>query len=305
MRFIVRIHQGGWTYAQLQAVWQEAARLGYDGASLYDLLGAPGPECWTALTALTATTQTLTAVPLVLANPYRHPALVAKMAATLDDLSGGRLVLGVGAGGAPRDAATFGLSWDATPTRVAALVEAVQVMRLLWRGGGSFAGRFYRLDGAAGFPRPTRAGGPPVLIGGHGERHVLRAVAAHADICNIGFDVSVDSWRRYRALLDTYARTAGRDPATLALSHNATVLLGRDEGEVERRLAAWAAARDLTVDAARARLASALVGTPAAVIGRLRALAAAGVTWVFLLFQDLPDLAGLRLFAEAVAPDLR
>jgi alkanesulfonate monooxygenase SsuD/methylene tetrahydromethanopterin reductase-like flavin-dependent oxidoreductase (luciferase family) len=305
VRFVVRIHQGGWTYGQLQAVWQEADRLGYDGASLYDLIGAPGPECWTALTALTATTRSLTAVPLVLANPYRHPALLAKMAATLDDLSGGRLVLGLGAGGAPGDAAAFGLRWEATPKRVAAMEEAVQVMRLLWRGGGSFAGRFYQLDGASGHPRPAREGGPPILIGGHGERRVLRAVAEHADICNIGFDVSVDGWRRYRGLLDAYAQAAGRDPASLALSHNATVLVDRDDAGVERRLAAWAAARDMNVDAARERLSSALLGTPDAVIARLRTLEAAGVTWAFLLFQDLPEVAGLRLFAEAVLPVFR
>ena len=302
MRFVVRIHQGGWTYEQLHAVWQEADRLGYHGGSLYDLIGAPGSECWTALTALTATTRTLTAIPLVLANPYRHPALLAKMAATLDDLSGGRLVLGIGAGGAPGDASAFGVPWEATAARVAAMVEAVQVMRLLWRGGGSFAGRFYQLDEAAGFPQPAREGGPPVLIGGHGERHVLRAVAEHADICNIGFDVNVDGWRRYRGLLDAYADAAGRDPATLALSHNATVLIGRDDADVERRLAGWAAARDMTVDATRERLASALVGTPDTIIRRLRALIAVGVAWVFLLFQDLPDTASLRLFADAVLP---
>jgi alkanesulfonate monooxygenase SsuD/methylene tetrahydromethanopterin reductase-like flavin-dependent oxidoreductase (luciferase family) len=190
MRFVVRVHQGGWTYPQLLAVWREAERLGYDGGSLYDLLGHPGPECWTALTALTAATERLVAVPLTLANPYRHPALVAKMAATLDDLSGGRLVLGLGAGGAPGDAAAFGVPFPPTPERVAQLEEAVQVMRLLWRGGGSFAGRWYALADAPGRPRPAREGGPPVLIGGHGARHILRAVARHADLCNIGFDLS-------------------------------------------------------------------------------------------------------------------
>ena len=81
MRFAVRIHQSQWTYSQLETVWQESERLGYDGASLYDVLGVPGPECWTALTALTRATQKLVAVPLVLSNPYRHPAVVAKMAA--------------------------------------------------------------------------------------------------------------------------------------------------------------------------------------------------------------------------------
>jgi alkanesulfonate monooxygenase SsuD/methylene tetrahydromethanopterin reductase-like flavin-dependent oxidoreductase (luciferase family) len=97
MRFAVRIHQSGWTYSQLENVWQESERLGYDGASLYDVLGARGPECWTALTSLTRATHTLAAVPLVLANPYRHPAVLAKMAATLDELSGGRIIVGLGA----------------------------------------------------------------------------------------------------------------------------------------------------------------------------------------------------------------
>src|SRR5437763_1252642 len=155
MRFVVRVHQGGWTYPQLLAVWREGGRLGYDGGSLYDLLGHPGPECWTALTALTAATERLIAVPLTLANPYRHPALVAKMAATLDDLSGGRLILGLGAGGAPGDAAAFGVPFPPTPKRVAQLEEAVQVMRLLWRGGGSIPGLRSALEAAAGRPCPA------------------------------------------------------------------------------------------------------------------------------------------------------
>ena len=111
MRFVVRIHQRGWTYPELEAVWRESERLGYDGASLYDVLGDSGPECWTALTALTAVTHRLVAVPLVLANPYRHPAVLGKMAATLDALSGGRVILGLGAGGSAADAAAFGVSW--------------------------------------------------------------------------------------------------------------------------------------------------------------------------------------------------
>jgi Luciferase-like monooxygenase len=89
MRFVVRIHQDGWSFPELAAVWQESERLGYHGVSLYDVLGISGPECWTALTALTAATRKLVAVPLVLANPYRHPAVTAKMAATLDAFSPG------------------------------------------------------------------------------------------------------------------------------------------------------------------------------------------------------------------------
>jgi alkanesulfonate monooxygenase SsuD/methylene tetrahydromethanopterin reductase-like flavin-dependent oxidoreductase (luciferase family) len=305
MRFVVRIHQAGWSYAQLQAVWQEADRLGYDGASLYDLLGADGPECWTALTALTAITRKLTAVPLVLAHPYRHPALVAKMAATLDNLSGGRLILGLGAGGAPGDAAAFGVPWSGMARHAAELEESVRLMRLLWDGGGSFQGRYYRLNDARGSPRPARQGGPPILIGGHGERRILPLAARCADLCNAGFDLGPEQWQRIRSLLDGHTRAAGRNSGALSLSHNATVLLDREEGSFEARLRAWAARRSLGVEEAQTRLATACAGTPDRVIARLTRLYEAGVTWVFLLFQDLPELDGLRLFAEAVLPAFR
>ncbi len=245
MRFVVRIHQQGWTYPELETVWRESERLGYDGASLYDVLGDSGPECWTALTALTAVTQKLVVVPLVLANPYRHPAVVGKMAATLDALSRGRVILGLGAGGSATDA----------------------------------------------------------LIGGHGP-HLLRAAARHADLCNVGFDLPVDSWRSLGPVLAGYLGEAGRSRESLGFTHNATVLLGADEADVARQVSAWAGRRGLTEEAARGRLGHSLTGTPGQVSERLRALAAAGVGWVFLLFDDLPRLAGLRSFAEAVMPAL-
>jgi alkanesulfonate monooxygenase SsuD/methylene tetrahydromethanopterin reductase-like flavin-dependent oxidoreductase (luciferase family) len=303
MRFVVRIHQHGWTYPELETVWRESERLGYDGASLYDVLGDSGPECWTALTALTAVTQKLVAVPMVLANPYRHPAVVGKMAATLDALSRGRVILGLGAGGSATDAAAFGVGWPPARERIAALGEAVEIMRILWRGGGSFGGRWYQLHDAPGYPGTARPGGPPVLIGGHGP-HLLRAAARHADLCNVGFDLPVDSWQALGPLLAGYLGEAGRSRESLGLTHNATVLLGADEADVARQVSAWAGRRGLTEEAARGRLGHSLTGTPGQVRERLRALAAAGVGWVFLLFDDLPRLAGLRAFAEAVMPAL-
>jgi alkanesulfonate monooxygenase SsuD/methylene tetrahydromethanopterin reductase-like flavin-dependent oxidoreductase (luciferase family) len=304
MRFVVRIHQNGWTFEELAEVWAESDRLGYDGASLYDLLGIDGPECWTALTALTAATQKLVAIPMVLANPYRHPAVLAKMAATLDTLSRGRVVLGLGAGGSADDAAAFGLEWPPAGQRIAALGEAAEVMRVLWSGGGSFGGRWYQLRDATGYPAPARPGGPPILIGGHSPR-LLRIAARHADLANIGFDLAADDWRRLQAQLHGYAHQAGRMPGDLGLTHNATVLCGADEADVSRRVSEWAVRRSLTEESARAKLKHSLTGTPGQVAERLRALEAAGVSWVFLLFDDLPRLAGLRLFAEAVMPDLR
>jgi alkanesulfonate monooxygenase SsuD/methylene tetrahydromethanopterin reductase-like flavin-dependent oxidoreductase (luciferase family) len=304
VRFAVRIHQRGWTYTQLETVWAESERLGYDAASLYDVLGAPGPECWTALTALTTATRRLVAVPLVLANPYRHPAVVAKMAATLDELSGGRIILGLGAGGSDDDAAAFGMPWPPAGQRIAALGEAVEVMRILWRGGGSFAGRWYRLREAPGYPGAGGREGPPILIGGHGPE-LLRLAARHADLCNVGFDLPAGDWQVLRRRLAGQALQAGRPPGSPALAHNATVLLGDDDTDVVRQAAAWAHRRGLTEDSARSRLRHALAGTPGQVSERLKALEAAGVSWVFLLFDDLPSPGALRSFAETVLPQLR
>jgi alkanesulfonate monooxygenase SsuD/methylene tetrahydromethanopterin reductase-like flavin-dependent oxidoreductase (luciferase family) len=176
-------------------------------------------------------------------------------------------------------------------------------MRILWRGGGSFGGRWYQLNDAPGYPGTARPGGPPVLIGGHGP-HLLRAAARHADLCNVGFDLPVDSWRSLGPLLAGYLGEAGRSRESLGFTHNATVLLGADEAGVARQVSAWAGRRGLTEEAARGRLGHSLTGTPGQVSDRLRALAAAGVGWVFLLFDALPRLAGLRSFAEAVTPAL-
>jgi alkanesulfonate monooxygenase SsuD/methylene tetrahydromethanopterin reductase-like flavin-dependent oxidoreductase (luciferase family) len=282
-------------------VWREADALGYDGASLYDLIGA-GMECWTALTALLTTSRRLTGVPLVLANPYRAPALTAKMAATLDLLSRGRLLLGVGSGGAPADARAHGIAWQGAATRAAALEETVRAMRLLWSGGGTFDGRFVRLDDAPGTPPPFTPGGPPVLVGGRGRRHILRAAAHIADYCNIGFDLPVDEYAPYRSLIEEYCREVGRDPSAVSFTHNASVLIAESGRAYEQTLTRWAEQRDVTVAMARDRLRAALAGTPTAIAERLETYRRAGFTWVFLIFQDLPRLDMLRLFAAEVMP---
>ena len=284
-------------------MWRESERLGYDGASLYDVLGIDGPECWTALTALTARTSKLVAVPLVLSNPYRHPAVVARMAATLDALSPGRVIVGLGAGGSDADATAFGMQWLPAAHRIDALAEAAQVMRILWGNGGSFSGRWYQLRDAPAYRGAARAEHLPVLIGGHGP-HLLRTAARHADLCNIGFDLSAGEWCRLGPMLAAYARQAGRTPGSPVLTHNATVLLGRDEADFSRLVSAWAGRRDLSEEAARRKLRHSLAGPPAQVRERLKALEAAGVGWTFLLFDNARDFAGLRLFAEAVMPEL-
>ena len=209
-KFVVRMHQGGFGYAYLREIFQAADGLGYDGASLYDLLGIPTLECWTTLSALAAETERIRLIPMVLANLYRHPATLAKMASTLDVISEGRLVLGIGAGGGEGDHKAYGLPYPSTRERVAMVGEAVQVIRLLWSGERvSFEGNHYRLNNALCDPAPVQQPAPPILIGGHGERHLLRVAAAHADITNMSADMGIAEHEAKRRVLDAHCASGG------------------------------------------------------------------------------------------------
>src|SRR5260370_9612320 len=188
IHFTVRVHQGYMSYQHRLAIWQAADSLGYDGASLYDLLAAPCLECWTTVTMLTMETSRIRAIPMVLSHTYRHPAVLAKMAATLDRVSGGRLVLGLGAGGSQRDHEASGIPWRPLQERLVQLEDGIQLLRFLWSGQeGPFKSRSYGTVEGSGFPQPIQPGGPPILVRGHGEAYVLRNVARRAHLCHICF----------------------------------------------------------------------------------------------------------------------
>ncbi len=304
--FVVRLHQGGFEYDYLREIFTAADGLGYDGASLYDLLGIPTLECWTTLSALAAETERIRLIPMVLANLYRHPATLAKMAATLDVISGGRLVLGIGAGGGEGDHNAYGLPYPSTRERVAMMGEAVQVIRLLWSGERvSFEGEYYRLDNALCSPAPVQRPAPPILIGGSGERRLLRAAAAHADITNMRADMSVAEHGAKRRVLDAHCEAVGREPSEVALSHNTHVFIGEDEEAVERVLAEQAARHGVSAERFRASLGNAVVGTPPQCVEQLRRYVDYGIGWFFLLFPEPVSVGDLELFAEEVMTEFK
>ncbi len=308
-RFCVRIHHAGYTFDQLRRLWRTAERAGYDGVSLYDVLARPALEVWTTLAALAVSTRRLVAMPLVLDVGYRHPAMLAKMAASLDQLTGGqRLILGLGYGGNPDDHRAYGFDWPAgVAERVTRLEEQVEVMRALWQAPkASFVGQWYTLAEADGFATTT-PGGPPVLVASRGVRYGLGGVARCADLCNVSFDLSPAEWQRYQLVIAEHCAAAGRDPHELGLTHNATVVIGASRTEAEQKLDRLARSRHLTREQARHGLANALVGTPDEILEKLLEYRAAGVpfAWVFLLFPDLPSTRSLRLFAEEVLPAYR
>ena len=306
VKFGVRIHQRGCSYEEIRDIWVEADRLGYYSATLFDLLNIPALECWTTLAALAAETSRIRLLPLVLANLYRHPAVLAKMAATLDVISGGRLELGIGAGGDEADHVASGLDFPPMPARVAMLEEAAQIIKMMWRGRlASFEGRHYRIKGATCEPAPLQKPHPPILIGGHGETHLLRAVAAHGDICNMRVDMSLDEHRRARQALETHCRTLGRDIAEIEVSHNALVLIAEDDEALESMLAGEAARRGMAGSDYRNSLANAIVGTPRRCASQIQRYLDAGISYFFLLFPHPIELDQLRLFAREVIPKFR
>ena len=303
IRFCVRIHHAGYSVAELLELWQTADALGYDGASLYDVFTPAALEVWTALSVLATRTERLVAMPLVLDIGYRHPAVLAKMSASLDHLTGGnRLILGLGYGGNPDAHRAYGLDWpERASDRVARLSEHVAVLRALWSSSKvTFDGRWYQLRNAAGFPVVTD-GGPPILVASRGVRHGLPGVARVADLSNVSFDLSPEEWRQYQSVIGENAKSLGR---SVGLTHNATVVIGRTRAEADAQFERFAQSRNLTREQARHGLASALVGSPEDIVQRLLTYAQAGVDlkWVFLLFTDLPKLESLRLFAEEVLP---
>ena len=303
VKFGVRIHQSGYSYQELRRIWTEADRLGYHSATLYDLLNVPALECWTALSALAAETQRIRLTPLVLANPYRPPALLAKMASTLDVISGGRLELGIGAGGGGGDHRASGYPYPPTGVRVRMLEEAVQVIKLLWtEADATFQGRYYAVEGARNEPVPVQQPHPPILIGGRGETHLLRAAARYADICNWGWEMSLPEHHAKLEKLEDHCRRVGRDPNEIEVSHNARVLIAGSEREFDELIAREAPGAGQRADEYRNSLSGALAGTPDQCVQQVRRYLDGGITYFFLLFPDPVPSEHLRLFAQEVMP---
>jgi alkanesulfonate monooxygenase SsuD/methylene tetrahydromethanopterin reductase-like flavin-dependent oxidoreductase (luciferase family) len=229
-------------YDDILRVWREADAIPEIGhAWLFDHLmpigGDPdGPifEGWTLLSALAAQTRRLELGLLVTSNRVRPPALLAKIATTVDVVSAGRLVLGIGVGSRPghplamREYAAHGLPFAATADAVGAFAEACTVIRRLWTEDKpfDFHGRYIELTGAFGNPKPVRR--PPLLIAGRSSA-VLRIAAEHADIWNIPGGQDIDDLKSRSALLDRYCAEIGRDPAEITRSMNVGVSYDRPD----------------------------------------------------------------------------
>ena len=293
VRFGVRVHQSGYSFEDLKTIFTQADQLGYYSATLYDLLNIPTLECWTTLSALAAITERIRLAPMVL----------AKMSATLDAISGGRLELGIGAGGSRGDHAASGIPFPSTSQRVDMLEEAVELIKRLWvEDKVDFSGRYYHLKQASVQPAPVQKPHPPVIIGGHGETYLLRAVAKHADICNIGSGLTLEEHRQKLEVLVLHCQQVGRDFSEIDVTHNAGVLIAETSADLERRITQQAQAANLAPEEFRASLSRFIYGTPDQCSRQIKEYVDHGISYFFLIFPDPISSQDLQLFAEEVMP---
>jgi len=293
--------QSGLTWARWQRVASAVEDLGFAGLYRSDHFTNASPpdleslELWTSLTWLASQTRQLEFGPLVTPASFRHPAITARTACAVDDLSGGRLTLGVGAGWQEREHTAFGFDLLDVRGRFARFTEALEVMTRLIRSDTpvSFDGTFYRLRDAILLPRPARPGGPPILIGGNGVQRTLPLAARYADEWNAVF-VPATRFTELNARLDTLLERRGRRPNAVRRSLMTGVVFGLDAAEVERNL------RGRSPQALRDR--GVVIGTPDEVAAALDLLAKAGVQRVMLQWLSLEDLDGLEALADAVTP---
>ena len=311
MQFGLFTSMGAQTWSGVLEFWRHLEATGWDIACVTDHF-MPNTkeregamlESWSTLSALAALVPRMRVGTIVLGNTYRHPAVVAKMATQVDIISGGRLLLGIGAGWQENEHAAYGIPFYTMRERLERLDEACEVIRALWTQRRSdFKGRYYQLADAPLDPKPVQTPHPELMIGGGGERVTLRIVAKHADHWNVwGGPQDRDEEGRDpgRSL-----RRRGSRAKSIRRSVNMALLITDKKADVER-LADTIATR-MGRHAADARD-TCLAGTPEQIREQLHQLRAAGVDVVFVpsLFRPLPELRrDLDRFIAEIAPAFR
>jgi F420-dependent oxidoreductase-like protein len=309
--------QNGLDWPRWKRLVAEVEALGFAGLFRSDHFTNARPpdidslELIVSLTYLADRTRRIHFGPLVAPVSFRHPTLLARQAAAIDDLSGGRMILGLGAGWQEREHTLFGHALGDVPTRMDRLEEGLEVVTRLLRSDEpvTFEGRFFQLRGATLLPRPQRPGGPRIMIGGNGPKRTLPLAARYADVWN-GTFMAPDAFRARSAQLDELTRAAGRQPGEIRRTMMTVLLFGRDQAALEQRIMRDARPPELA-DASPAEVIAFLrsqgnriVGTADEVVAQIHAYGEAGVEELMLQWFELDDIDGLRAFAEQVLPRL-
>jgi F420-dependent oxidoreductase-like protein len=290
-------------FNRLQDVVLECERLGYHSVLLDDHLmlnKMPILECWTTLSALSSATKNIRLGTMVTCNSFRNPALLAKMAATIDNISNGRLELGIGAGVQKNEHNAYGFPFPSSKSRIERLSEAAEIIKKLWtEEKTSYNGKHYTIRDAVCEPKPVQKPHPPITIGGGGEKLTLKVTARHADRYDWGYLPSVKEYKRKLKILEKHCDAVGRSLNEIEKScwPAGQIFIGENRKELKKQILHL-----IPKDVSRKYFTrTSFVGTPEDFITQLQQYLNVGVTHFMLFFGDLPDLRGLRLFAENVA----
>ncbi|WP_324653968.1 LLM class F420-dependent oxidoreductase [Georgenia sp. H159] len=269
-------------------------------------------EAWSLMAALAASTERVRLGQMCTCVAYRPPMYLAKVAATVDHVSGGRLEMGIGAGWYEHEWRAYGYGFPRAGERLAMLDEAVQIMRQAWREGrATFAGTHFEVDDAICRPLPLQDGGVPLWIAGGGEKVTLRIAARHADYTN--FDGTPGGFARKSAILAEHCREAGTDFDRITRSADYNVAIGRDEAEVSDRLDQLAdrlrtagVSEDDVEGQLRSVRGTPTCGTPEQIVENLSGLQKQGMSYAICYFPEAAyDASGMELFEREVVPALQ
>jgi F420-dependent oxidoreductase-like protein len=301
--------QQGADYSRLLAVARATEQLGFDAffrsdhyMNMGDASGLPGPtDAWVTLAGLAVQTSRIRLGTLMSPVTFRYPGALAISVAQVDQMSGGRVELGLGAGWYEAEHTAYGLPFPDTDERFGRLEEQLAIITGLWDAPigqtFSFDGKYYQVADSPGLPKPVQRPHPPILIGGQGRRRTPRLAAQYADEFNVPFTSAENTGAAFGRVREA-CRTLGRDPDSLVYSAAQTVCCGRDEAELARR----AAAIGMEVDDVRA---NGLGGTPGELVDKIGQFGALGASRMYLQVLDLHDLDQLELIAAQVMPQVR
>jgi len=307
MRIFTEPQQGA-SYDDLLRIAKATEDLGFDAffrsdhyLSMGDGDGLPGPsDAWVSLAGLARETSRIRLGTLVSPATFRAPGPLAITVAQVDQMSGGRIELGLGAGWFETEHDAYGLQFPDVAERFDRLQEQLEVITGLWATpvGQTYnhSGEHYSLSNSPALPKPAQQPGPPIIIGGTGKRRTPALTVRYAAEFNVAFKSLEDSRGAIDRVLAA-CEEAGRDPGSLVLSIGQTICIGRNDDELRRR--ADAIGRDL-----EELRANAFAGTPAEVVDRIGVFAELGATRFYLQTIDLADLDHLQLVADEVAPQL-
>lgn len=309
LRFGIHSGQQHTDFPGYLAMWRKAEDLGLDWASVFDhflpIHSDPEGPCfdsYTLLAAMAAHTSRIRCGVIVTGVTYRHPAVLANMAVTIDHVSGGRLELGIGAAWFELEHDQYGIPFPPIAQRAEMLREASLILKSMWtRHRTTFEGEHFRITDALCEPKPLQSPSIPLWIGGAGERRTLRVVAEVADGWNT-FLIPEEEYRHKLNVLAEHCAAVGRDPGDIRKQLGFSVILGETEAEVEDRVRERGAATGIEPDELRNRF---MALTPERCVEVLRPYRDLGVADFLMLARPPADERSMELLATQVAPSLR